>query len=264
MNQKPKKTSLIIKIEGIKMNNQSPLIPQGIFPEQKNQTRARVKIAVFVVLAIHGVGLLALLLQGCNKPADTTTTQTAQTNESAPPQFTEPTNLPPPSSNQPSAQPAQASPEQPVTPAAPSATDYKIAAGDSFSTLAKKFHVSVKAIEDANPGVVATRLQIGQTIHIPAPTAPTMAAGVSSATPSAMASNAEQIYTVKSGDTLTSIAHDYKTTIRALRSANDLKTDSIKVGQKLKIPSKPAIAPAETPPAPSGTTSSPTATPPGR
>ncbi len=47
------------------MNNQSPLVPQGSLVEQKNKGRARVKIAVFFVLGIHGIGLLALLMQGC-------------------------------------------------------------------------------------------------------------------------------------------------------------------------------------------------------
>src|SRR5882672_10742174 len=49
------------------MNNQSPLVPQGSLLEQKNKGRARVKIAVFFVLAIHGIGLLALLMQGCRR-----------------------------------------------------------------------------------------------------------------------------------------------------------------------------------------------------
>src|SRR6266568_6282251 len=51
----------------IKMNNESPLAPQGSMLEQKNQGRSRVKIAVFCVLAVHVVGLLALLLQGCKR-----------------------------------------------------------------------------------------------------------------------------------------------------------------------------------------------------
>ena len=47
----------------LKMNNQNPLIPQGSALEQKNKGRARMKIAVFFVLAIHGIGLMALLMQ---------------------------------------------------------------------------------------------------------------------------------------------------------------------------------------------------------
>ena len=42
--------------------------------------------------------------------------------------------------------------------------------------------------------------------------------------------------TVKSGDTLTSIARRNNTSISALRSANSLDGDLIKVGQKLNLP----------------------------
>src|SRR5438067_12205560 len=53
------------------MNNQSPLVPLGSLLEQKNKGRARVKIAVFFVLTIHGIGLMALLLQGCRRDEPT-------------------------------------------------------------------------------------------------------------------------------------------------------------------------------------------------
>lgn len=42
--------------------------------------------------------------------------------------------------------------------------------------------------------------------------------------------------TVQSGDTLTSIARRNRTSISALRSANNLSGDLIKVGQKLTLP----------------------------
>src|SRR6266446_1931145 len=61
------------------MNEQSPLVPQGSLMEQKNKGRARVKIAVFFVLTIHGVALLALLMQGCQKEKET-----AKTDQSTP------------------------------------------------------------------------------------------------------------------------------------------------------------------------------------
>ena len=44
------------------------------------------------------------------------------------------------------------------------------------------------------------------------------------------------VYLVKSGDTLTRIAKTCGTTIKALRSANNLDNDRIVVGEKLKIP----------------------------
>jgi LysM repeat protein len=70
---------------------------------------------------------------------------------------------------------------------------------------------------------------------------------------------------VKSGDTLTKIAKAQGTTVKAIRGENNLTTDHIKVGQKLKIPAKaeaaaPAPAPAPVAPAPApapGTTPAP-------
>src|SRR5260221_7428090 len=77
------------------MNEQSPLVPQGSLMEQKNKGRARLKIAVFFVLAVHGVGLLALLMQGCRQEPGTTA-QTDATNAPVQPAFVEPTNTAPP------------------------------------------------------------------------------------------------------------------------------------------------------------------------
>ncbi len=47
----------------------------------------------------------------------------------------------------------------------------------------------------------------------------------------------EAFYFVKSGDTLSRIAKTHNTTIKALKSVNELATDRIVVGEKLKIPS---------------------------
>src|SRR5947199_7262529 len=71
------------------MNNQSPLVPQGII-DPKNKGRARVKIAIFFVLAVHGVGLLALLLQGCHR--EDSSSQASQATNASPAFDT--TNLP--------------------------------------------------------------------------------------------------------------------------------------------------------------------------
>lgn len=45
-------------------------------------------------------------------------------------------------------------------------------------------------------------------------------------------------YQVKSGDTLEKIANAHATTVKALKELNNLATDRIRIGQKLKIPSK--------------------------
>jgi LysM repeat protein len=235
------------------MNNQNPLIPQGSALEQKNKDRARVKIQVFFVLAIHGIGLMALLMQGCGQSKEPVAPPEAAVSNT-PPAMVETTNLPPATSSVPVvvAAPVPVEPPVPVPPAAPAgATEYAIVKGDTFGTLAKKFHVPVKAITDANPGVEPTKLKIGQKIHIPAPAAPTTptATGTGTASVDSAVAGAEATYTVKSGDNLTKIAAKLGTTLKALRAANSLKTDSIKVGQKLKVPAK-ASAPVAVPTAP--------------
>jgi len=126
-------------------------------------------------------------------------------------------------------------------------TEAIIIKGDSFSTLAKKYNVSVNAIKTANPGVDSTRLKIGQKIKIPA--ASTAAATPAGGSSDPTASAAEKTYVVKSGDNLLKIAHANNVTVKALSAANNLKTAQIKVGQKLKIPSKTAPATAEATPA---------------
>jgi len=237
------------------MNNQSPLIPQGSLLEQRNKGRARVKIAVFLVLAIHGVGLMALLMQGCKKEPDSSlnSTSAADTNanaNTAAPAFVEPTNAPGPTTNV-ATSPTNPTPVPPVeqpsvtAPVTAAASDYVIVKGDTFSTVAKKFHVSVKALLDANPSVEPTKLKIGQSVHIPAVTSTNTAAASTTSTASGTDTNTGgKSYTVKSGDSLTKIATEFGVTLKALRSANNLKTDKIVVGQKLSIPAKSSAAPA--------------------
>jgi LysM repeat protein len=71
-------------------------------------------------------------------------------------------------------------------------------------------------------------------------------------------------YVVKKGDSLWKIAKVQGTTIAALKAANNLTSDSLKVGQKLTIPAK--VAPATTVSAPvttpAGATTAPATTTP--
>ena len=59
-------------------------------------------------------------------------------------------------------------------PAASSGSEYIVMKGDSFCTIAKKFRVSMKEIQEANPSVQPAKLQVGQQLHIPS-VAPTPA-----------------------------------------------------------------------------------------
>lgn len=281
------------------MNNKSPFSPQTPEPESKNLGRQRVRLAVFCILSVHIVGLVALLLtNGCRRtpepepiePPDMTNTFDDQPVLDPPTNFVEPelptndpagvtpppdTNTsyqtaPPTNANVPpfgvSQQPFETAQQQPFmqdpVPSGPAPQEYTVVKGDTFSTIASKFPgVTSRALQDANPNVQPTRLRIGMKLQVPAPTVrpqttrsqPTVSAG------------GEQVYTVKSGDTLTAIAGRYPgVTVRALRSANNLNTDKIRVGQKLRIPSAGGnAAPTPLPPGQTGA-GVPTLTPPGQ
>lgn len=151
-----------------------------------------------------------------------------------------------------------------VEPASTGGVEHKVKSGESFSTIAKNYGVTVKAVQDANPGVDARRLQIGQTIRIPATTRSAAVSSGAPATTSGARKTGTGSYTVKAGDSLTKIAKSHGTSVKALKSLNGLKTDRINVGQKLKVPVKAAAEPAPEPapaiiePAPQAPATSPT------
>ncbi len=210
--------------------------------EQKNKGRARVKIAVFFVLAVHAVGLLALLMQGCRQEERNSQTQT--TNNPVPPSLEPTTGVVADTGAPLSGTGTNVAPALETGLPAVGGSEYTIVSGDTLSTIARRFHLTVRAIADANPGLEPTRLRPGQKLHLPpAATAASVAAGADSANPA----TSEQMYAVKSGDTLSTIARQYGTTVRTIRAANNLRTDSIKVGQKLKIPGKNSSLGATTP-----------------
>jgi LysM repeat protein len=142
-----------------------------------------------------------------------------------------------------------------------------VARGDIPVSIAKKNGVTLKALEEANPGIDPKKLKIGQKLQIPAGAA---TASTETAKPgadvTAAASGDSTIYVVKSGDGLAKIARSHNTSVKAIEALNDMKTSAIKAGQKLKIPvmkmasteaatPAPAAAPAPvTPPPPAPAT----------
>jgi LysM repeat protein len=246
------------------MNTPSPLVPQGTLPDRG---KSRIRIIVFAIIAAHVFMLGVFLIAGCKK----TSTETAQQEpvppvtqpvEPPPVPATVPTNMPPVQSSLAGGPPPVLA-DTNVAPPPPAAeniiattsalTEHTIMKGDTFAVLAKKYGVTTKAMETANPGVNPTRLKIGQKIKIPAAK---QAANGTAATNGSASTEGQKIYVVKSGDNLMKIAKTYGVTAKQLRSYNNLTTDAIKVGQKLKIPPKtpPAEAAAPPPALPSVTT----------
>jgi len=247
------------------MNNPNPFVPQGSVLEQ-NKRRSRMKLAVFCVLAVSVCGLTAMLIQGCKREQSADTVPPVDTNS-----FVADTNLPPVSTNLPPVStnlPPVVAPVVPVVPEA-TGTEYVIVKGDTLAKIAKKNGVTLKALEAANPGVIPTKLKVGQKLNLPAGGAAAPVATGASAGSDLTAGSTEggETYAVKSGDTLTKIAKSHGTTVKAIEAENNLSTTKIKVGQKLKIPAAavasapapapvaapaPAVAPVTTP-APAGT-----------
>lgn len=249
------------------MNNPNPFVPQGSLLEQQSRRRSRLKLGVFCVLAVGICGLVAMLIQGCKRDeasdnggmggdqsqsqpqVDTNQVPETDTNQptmeaSNPPVPPAPEPAPqqgPPPAPQPT---TTAAPPMPTTePTAPTENTYVVVKGDTFSKIAKENGVTVKAIEDANPDIQPTRLKVGQKLVIPAggATAGPAAPGAESATDN----SGGEVYTIKSGDTLSRIARHFGVTVKAIEEANNLTTTKIYVGKKLTIP---AAAPSETAP----------------
>ena len=148
------------------MRDFGPIIPPDSPLVLPDKNRLRKRIALFGGFALLTFGLVAVALQGCNGPTGTSIGQAAVTN--ALPSFETPPNVPVASEGSATVtpQPAPARPKSPRTVFAGS-HPYRIVRGDNFDSIAKKFHIPVKALEDANPGLEPTKLQIDQVIHIP-------------------------------------------------------------------------------------------------
>lgn len=220
---------------------------------QQSKRRSRLKLAVFCVLTVSVTGLAVMLIQGCKReqPVETDlTTPTIDTNLLT----SADTNAPVVDTNPPVVvPPVVVTPPPVVVPPEPAGTEYVVVKADTLDKIARKNHVTVKALEAANPGVIPTKLKIGQKLVIPGgAAAPAMAAPDATGV-----STGSETYTVKSGDTLTKIAKAHGTTVKAIQAENNLTTTSIKAGKKLKIPVKaaavapaPVVEPAPAPAAP--------------
>ena len=187
-----------------------------------------------------------MLIQGCKREqaTDETNNPPPDTNAVA----AVDTNMPPMVASNP---PVAAPPVVVAPPVENPGMEYVVVHGDTLGKIAKSHGVTLSALKAANPGVEPTKLKVGQKLTIPAGGSAALSTAAA-ATPG-MATDAGtggvETYVVKSGDTLTKIAKAHGvTTAKAIEAASGLSTTKIKVGQKLKIPSKAeAAAPAPAP-----------------
>lgn len=107
---------------------------------------------------------------------------------------------------------------------------YIIQKGDTLNALAIKFKTTVAAIIAVNPGINALNLSIGLPICVPQPE-------MQPQTPACPIGTSP--YEIKSGDTLSSIAIRFGTTVQAIISANpNINPNMLRIGQKICVTEK--------------------------
>lgn len=97
-------------------------------------------------------------------------------------------------------------------------TTYTVQKGDSLWVIANKYGITTEELKSYN-NLTSNLLSIGQVLKIPQGKTST-----------------ENIYTVKKGDSLWTIANKYNTTVAKIKVLNNLTSNLLSIGQQLKIP----------------------------
>jgi membrane-bound lytic murein transglycosylase D len=130
---------------------------------------------------------------------------------------------------------------------------YVVKRGETLPLIARKLHVGKGDLADANNLAVTARVSPGQKLMVPYEATILMAARTDRPVPAAEArrtvaqsgelaraaatsNRVRDIYQVRSGDTLASVAHLFKTTVASLRTWNPrLQGDRLTAGQRLTV-----------------------------
>lgn len=110
------------------------------------------------------------------------------------------------------------------------AEEYIVQKGDTIQKIAKKFGVSEEEIIKANNITDPKKLRDGQKLIIPAKHSS------QTAEKKTTRGQKEEVYEVKSGDTLEKIAKKYGISVKDIMDYNDMRDEKIFAGDQLKIP----------------------------
>ena len=141
---------------------------------------------------------------------------------------------------------------KPLPPPEPEYTVYIVQRGDYLAKISKKYNVTINSIKRLN-NLKDDNIRIGQKLKLPGKLEigeQKVPEGAFAKDPKATAkkpyaayTGATKEYVVKSGDTLGAIAYGNGINIRQLKELNGLTSDSLKIGQKLKIPAEKVVTP---------------------
>ena len=169
-----------------------------------------------------------------------------------------------------------------VKPAEPEYTLYRVKGGDMLSAICATYGLRQSKVLELNPGLDPNKLFVGKKIKLPGkidlkdadakslakqPVAKKQAKSVKASSVKASSAKASSYkgatkeYVVKSGDSLGKIAYSNGITIKCLKEMNGLKKNTIRIGQKLKVPAEKPVAAAKAAPAPVKPTAAPEAAP---
>lgn len=133
---------------------------------------------------------------------------------------------------------------------------HTVARGDTLSSISRQYRVGVDRLVAANRFDDPHRLRIGQEVLVPgsAVSPPARESKTSPPAPAPSRSSPASAggYTVRSGDTLSSIARAHDTSVREIMTLNQIADAHVlKIGQQLKVPGATgAPARRDSPPAP--------------
>ncbi len=189
---------------------------------------------IITVIGVHVVAIGAFIFaQGCG---------TTRPERSQPPQVVMPPVPPPPPRTV--VPPPPPRPPRPVVSEQPTGatSTYVIARGDTLSQISSRFGVNQSEVMRLNNITNPNLIRVGQKLILPGRV--DVDAAPARPAPRVEVPAGASTYTVVAGDSLSVIAQRHGTTTAALREANNLTGDLIRVGQQLVIPAEASRKPA--------------------
>lgn len=200
-------------------------LSESITDEERPSPLRIAILAVIAIIVLSGSVVLGLNLGRGQTPVElptfTPTVTLTATDTQTPTQTPTPTHTPLPTETP--------TPQPPI--------EYVVQSGDTLLAIALEYELTTEQLMAYNELGSDTIVE-GQTLQIPPPTptpGPTPTPRPGEATPTAAA---YLLHTVRTGDTLSTIAEQYGVSVSAVREANDIEADSetIQVNRVLMIP----------------------------